>query len=212
LDPFEYSVYKEEIIKTVVLFVFQSIRGWCFNPNRTNAEKEKVLTNDLVKYISKNARNDEQNFLFITEEPQYDEYTVDIAAYPVNKESDYTKNIIVFESKRLPAPRKDRENEYVVGKLGGILRFKLEKHGAEHEIVGMIGYVQSGIINDHLIKINNCISDLQNRTNDENVVWKNDTIINTIEHNINDGSFHGFSRHQRLTLDPILIHHLWFVL
>jgi hypothetical protein len=212
LSPFEYSIYRNAIIKTVILFVYHRLSLWRDNPYRTQKSNETELTSDLVTYLSKNARNDGQNFLFNHEEPQPDGYTIDFAAFPVGEEDDYTKKITVFECKRLPAPSPDRTNEYVIGKLGGIQRFKLEKHGASHEIVGMVGYIQSSTIKDNLDKINDCITDLHLKTNDGILKWKKDELLTMIESNANIGICHSLSMHQRIKLSPIIIHHLWIVL
>jgi hypothetical protein len=212
LSPFEYLIYREAIIKTVILFVYSRLPSWRDNPYRTKEIGEPDLTSDLVTYLSKNAHNDEQNFLFNNEEPQPNGYRIDFAAFPVGKEDDYTKKITVFECKRLPAPSPSRANEYIMGKLGGIQRFKLEKHGASYEIVGMVGYIQSSTIEDNLGKINDCITDLYLETNDSILKWKEDKILTIIESDTGMGVCHSFSIHQRIKLSPITIHHLWIVL
>jgi hypothetical protein len=211
LTPFEYSIYKEEIIKTVILFVYNQLAAWRDNPFRTQLESEPDLANDLVTYLSQKAHNAEENFLFNHEEPQAGMCRVDFAAFPTGDDEDYTKKITVFECKRLPLPEKHRENEYVVGHLGGIERFKLEKHGARHDIVGMVGFIQSETISYHLVKLNGFVSNLKKGESKSILSWREDTIINTIEH-CGDDLFHGMSRHQRLRLNSVLIHHLWVVL
>jgi hypothetical protein len=212
LTPFEYLIYRETIIKTVILFVYHQLSFWRDNPYRTQETSEVELTSDLVTYLSKTAHNEEHNFLFNHEEPQPNRYRIDFAAFPAGEEDDYTKKITVFECKRLPAPSPSRTNEYIAGKLGGIQRFKLEKHGANHEIVGMVGYIQSSTIKDHLDKINTCITDFCLETNDGVLKWKDDKILTIMESNISMGVCHSLSIHQRVELSPITIHHLWVVL
>jgi hypothetical protein len=212
LSPFEYSIYRDVIIKTVVLFVYHQLPSWRDNPYRKQETDEPRLTSDLVTYLSKKAHNEEQNFLFNNEEPQMGRYTIDFAAFPASEEDDYTKKITVFECKRLPAPSSDRENEYIIGKLGGIQRFKLEKHGAKHEIVGMVGYIQAGEIKGNLDKINDCIIDLRLKTSDGTLKWDEDEILTMHEDDISMGVCHSLSVHQRVTLSPVTIHHLWIVL
>jgi hypothetical protein len=58
LSPFEYSIYRNDIIKTVILFVYHQLSSWRDNPYRTQKSNETELTSDLVTYLSKNARND----------------------------------------------------------------------------------------------------------------------------------------------------------
>jgi hypothetical protein len=211
LSPFE-SIYRDAIIKTVILFVYHQLAPWRYNPYRTQETGEPRLTNDLVTYLSKKARNEEQNFLFNHEEPQTGRHTIDFAAFPAGEEDDYTKNITVFECKRLPAPSPNRENEYITGKLGGVQRFKLEKHGAKHESVGMVGYIQAGEIKDNLDKINDYITDLRLKTSDGTLKWDEDKILTIFEDDISMGVCYSLSVHQRVTLSPITIHHLWIVL
>lgn len=49
---------------------------------------------------------------------------------------------LALEAKRLPAPKKEREREYLVGHGGGIERYKRGMHARALKEVGMIGYVQ----------------------------------------------------------------------
>jgi len=72
----------------------------------------------------------------------------------------------IMEAKRLPAPSKDREKEYVVGMTpsgnpsGGIQRFKLENHGGSLSECGMIAYIEDGLFSDWQAKINDWIYEL----------------------------------------------------
>lgn len=75
---------------------------------------------------------------------------------------------LVLEAKRLPAPEKRREREYVIGatntqkvyRAGGIERFKLGDHGPALKEVGMIGYVQRHSFDHWRAEINRWIDDL----------------------------------------------------
>jgi hypothetical protein len=69
---------------------------------------------------------------------------------------------LVFEGKRLPAPSKAREREYVSGGTaysGGIQRFKRGLHGATVEQAAIVGYVQDDGFAQWLTRINSWISD-----------------------------------------------------
>ena len=71
--------------------------------------------------------------------------------------------ILVFEGKRLPAPSRGREREYVTGgleKSGGIQRFKLSLHGARQNIAVLVGYVQKGTLQEWHNQINDWIREL----------------------------------------------------
>lgn len=52
------------------------------------------------------------------------------------------QRFLALEAKRLPAPVKGREREYLQGDLGGVERFKAGKHGQGLEMTGLLGYVQ----------------------------------------------------------------------
>ena len=61
------------------------------------------------------------------------------------KEHSIYAPFLVLECKRLPAPSKDREKEYVTGfdhTSGGIQRFKMGLYGHTHSFAVLIGYIQ----------------------------------------------------------------------
>lgn len=53
------------------------------------------------------------------------------------------ERFLAFEAKRLPAPERGREREYLVGEHGGVERFKRGLHAPDLLTVGMIAYLQS---------------------------------------------------------------------
>ncbi|GAB6391476.1 MAG: hypothetical protein MdMp014T_0849 [Treponematales bacterium] len=222
LIPFEYEIWGSQIIKTVMLFVYQQLRCWREYQYRTKSAAEFDLASDLVKYLINTARSNEEGFEFNHEERQTGNRTVDIAAYPYGENVNYNKIITVFECKLLPTPDdKDRDKrEYVFvsqikinGKKkykgnGGIQRFKLELHGAEHDIVSMVGFVQSGTIQESEEAVNKCIAELS-VSSDDNLSWNVTESIRVYETDNKNTVYHGISTHPRKTLRPITIHHLW---
>jgi hypothetical protein len=70
------------------------------------------------------------------------------------------KRFLALEAKRLPTPGTGREREYLSGKNGGVARFKLGRHAAELNTVGIIGYVQRHAFNHWLDTINNWVEEL----------------------------------------------------
>lgn len=70
------------------------------------------------------------------------------------------KRFLALEAKRLPAPRNDREREYLIGEHGGIERFKKGDHGRELKTVGIIGYIQRHSFDYWQEKINDWIDQL----------------------------------------------------
>lgn len=75
---------------------------------------------------------------------------------------------LVLEAKRLPAPEKKRQREYVIGeasagkarKTGGIERFKRGDHDRTLKEVGMIGYVQNHSFDHWHAQINGWVDEL----------------------------------------------------
>ena len=118
-----------------------------------------------------------------------------------------SKAFFVLEAKRLDTslPR-SREKEYVLGTLGGMERFKKEKHGKNLTHAGMIAYVQTDDFNTWLGKVNGWIdeeiisvtsSELTWINQDKLLVEKKETIYNTY-----------LSKHKCLTKD-INMYHIW---
>jgi hypothetical protein len=164
--------------------------------------------------LSGYARDEEFPAIFSHEELQGKRHSVDIVACHYNKFfENYRDAITVFECKRLTTDTGEKRiDEYVTGhgkKDGGIQRFKLELHGKEHEIVGMIGYVQTGTCPEWLKTINTCIDGLCGKPDENSLYWTKDERINTVEHDDKSGKYYGKSLHQRKTRPNITIHHLW---
>ncbi|MDP2951998.1 MAG: hypothetical protein Q8O76_01615, partial [Chloroflexota bacterium] len=127
--------------------------------------------------------------------------------------------IVVFEGKRLPSPSRDREKEYVTGgiehKSGGIQRFKLGLHGANHDIAAMIGYLQEGSAFDWHDKINKWITELSNGTIADVCVWNISELLETFEEDFSKGIANCQSIHSRsgsAQSNKILIRHLWITM
>jgi hypothetical protein len=112
----------------------------------------------------------------------------------------------------LPAPRSDRKDEYVTGHketTGGIQRFKIEAHGKGHNIVGMIGYVQSKTCSYHLQTINTCIDNLCGEPDENGLIWTDREHLSKIECDVKTRKYYCKSVHPRNTVPEITIHHLW---
>ena len=209
---FDFDKRQNELIEDVVCFVYSQLGKWRDMLKLSYNESEVNLNANLTKYLDLNARENEKGYLFSHEEPQGKRHIIDIAACPYNKEH-YDEPIIVFECKRLTAMvAKERKDEYVTGHkeiTGGIQRFKLEVHGKEHEIVGMIGYVQSSTCSEWQETVNNCIDDLCSGSDEHGLSWTKDEHLNTVERDEMEGKLYSKSIHPRITKLDITIHHLW---
>lgn len=84
-----------------------------------------------------------------------------------------TDAFFVIEAKRLDnCLAKAREKEYIIGKLGGIERFKNQKHGGKLTHVGMIGYMQTDNFDSWFAKINSWIEEEINLSNSIELIWE----------------------------------------
>lgn len=115
-----------------------------------------MLNPQLCRFLDVRARSEFPMITFGHEEPQASGRHIDLSASAVEgmviEAQPYTKYdpILVIECKRIPAPSRNREKEYVTGAKpdrisGGIQRFKLGYHGARLDTVGMIGYVHPNV-------------------------------------------------------------------
>ena len=118
-----------------------------------------------------------------------------------------TEAFFVLEAKRLNTSLpKAREKEYIVGKLGGIERFKKEKHGKSLTHVGMIAYVQTDNSGIWLDKINDWIDEEITSPTSSELTWVNkDKLVIDKEEAIYSTYS---STHQCLTKD-INMYHVW---
>jgi len=117
---------------------------------------------------------------FSREEPQTGRRRVDVSAKPTagfviaGRAYSIYDAFLVIEGKRLPAPSRGREREYVSsGKeiTGGIQRFKLGLHGALLEHAVMVGYLQNEDAGFWFKAINGWIDDLCG-TSDDGCIWE----------------------------------------
>jgi len=212
LSKFDYDKHQTEIIKMIINFVYDHLCIWRDRFILPSNENEINLTADLSKLLDVYARKGNLPFNFLHQEPQGKKRTIDISAYPYNEEK-YDEVIIVFECKRLTKDvNRKREDEYVTGHKetgGGIQRFKMEVHGQYHEIVGMIGYMQTGSFQDWINKINYCIIELSKKPDENGLNWNINEQLTTFKHDNDRKEYYAKSIHKRKTKSNITIHHLW---
>jgi hypothetical protein len=204
-------------------FVYEQLPSWRDDPNRPREQSENKLNLHLCKFLDVKARNEFPSIRFDHEEYQFGSRTVDISVSPtieviIGARLYYTiyDPVIVFECKRLPAPLPEREKEYVTGgtehKKGGIQRFKLGLHGANHDIAAMIGYLQEGCASDWHDKINAWIVELTSGSIADGCVWNRSEMLGKLEEDSLRGIANCQSTHDRISnakSNRILIRHLW---
>ena len=203
-------------------FVWDQLPFWRDDLSRPDEQSENRLNLQLCKFLNAKARNDFPMVHFEHEEYQLDRSSVDVSASPVTEAtigaSLYTiyDPVIVFECKRLPAPSSDREKEYVTGGIkrrnGGIQRFKLGLHGANHDTAAMIGYIQERSVREWYKKINKWIMGLSIGTIADVCVWDKREMLKKFKEDSSTGIANCRSAHDRIVSTQsgrISIHHLW---
>ncbi|PZX10613.1 hypothetical protein LX69_03337 [Breznakibacter xylanolyticus] len=118
-----------------------------------------------------------------------------------------TNSIYSVESKRLPAPDKFREKEYVIGnnKNGGIERYKNQIHGKGLNECGLIGFVEKHNFKYWLDLINSWIEDLalSNRN------WNEEERLLEIESHVDFCFLHSKAKREEKDIE---LHHFWIEL
>jgi hypothetical protein len=200
---------REDFVLSVILFVYQHLDKWRDNPLVITETDEVRLTADICKFLTTISREEtELNIRFDHEEPQEGLRKIDIGV-GYNNSNCYNTCITVFECKLLPPSKK---NEYIIthkDTLGGIQRFKLKAHGKDHNIVGMIGYVQKKNCMEWQKEINTCIDSLCEIRDENGLSWSTREHLSEIEFDITNRKYHGVSNHPRRGISEITIHHLW---
>lgn len=209
------------LAQKTIYFVYTQLPAWRDDPDRPDEQSENRLNSQLCKFLNSHARNDFTMVFFQHEEYQSGRTSVDISASLYEAVSGGAKTytiydpIVVFEGKRLPAPSRGREKEYVTGgieKSGGIQRFKLGLHGTNHDVAAMIGYLQEGHASYWHDKINKWIAELSRGAIADGCVWNISEILETLEEDSSKGIANCSSTHNRsgsAQSNKILIHHLW---
>jgi hypothetical protein len=210
----------------IINFVHQQLPFWRDDPDRSFEQAEKKLNSQLSIFLDSQARNNFSMVFFHHEEPQYGNRDVDISVLPeenvIIEAQIYTKYdpVLVIECKRLPARSLDYEKEYVTGtkpnqKSGGIQRFKLGLHGAKHNFVAMIGYVQDRSASHWQGMINRWILELVNNPIGDGCVWTADETLKAFERDTSRGIYSYRSIHSRtgdIVNSEIELHHLWITM
>ena len=219
------GVTPDQTILRTLAFVYQLLPTWRDDPNRPAEGAEPRLNLQLCKFLDSQARRNSFPMVrFNHEEYQHDRHSVDLSASPVDamvfdaKLYSIYDPFLVFECKRLPAPAKDREREYVTGgkkSSGGIQRFKLGLHGAKLDLVAIIGYIQARDAQHWHTTINRWISSLSLGKLTDGCVWDRNEKLGAFEEDAvqrtaNCRSVHG--RTGKVRSNRIEIQHFWVVM
>jgi hypothetical protein len=209
-------------------FIRQQLPAWRDDPERPRDSSEKRLNSSLCDFLDSRSRSEFPMVRFKHESLQTEARTVDMGVHGLEEITligtcSYTiyEPFMVIECKRLPAPSKDREREYVAGAdkvsggpTGGIQRFKLGLHGREVETAVIVGYIEKETADYWFGTINQWITALVGKTNADGCDWKQEeTLQHLIINNEQDIST-AMSVHQRCVgpNPSIKLHHLWVIM
>ncbi|TVT36753.1 hypothetical protein FNT36_24890 [Hymenobacter setariae] len=157
------QIPKKTIIRSITTFI-EKLLVHFRNTAVLNEQDEESITEELVKYLTHHAKN--EVFFFVKESIQRPLMgrvrRTDIGAFVLP--TDRTP-VFTIEAKRLPAPGKVREKEYVIGSdsqkpAGGIERYKRNLHGIETDSSAIVGYIQKEDIDYWVAKINSWLDEL----------------------------------------------------
>jgi len=210
------SIVCGTLIEQAIELVWDSLLPWRDHPDRPLVEGEEELNGYLCDYL--NIRKHPM-IRFQHEQRQKGRHRVDIAAKPCKSTVIFGVSYTIFqpicaiECKRLPAPTKDREWEYVTGEngkaSGGIQRYKLGAHGKEHDTAVMVGYVQKKSPKDWHPLVNDWISELAKNQPDS---WSENEKLSKMQCFDSGQRVKSFSVHSRVNeckSKAIGIHHFW---
>lgn len=172
----------------------------------------------LCKFLDSAARFHLPMVRFDHEEPQGGHRQIDLAASPAQSVgmSSIYEPFLFFECKRLPLPRKSREREYVTkGKKssgGGIQRFKIGAYAPNHDIAGMIAYIQKDTTQQWWQRINAWIDELAGILGADTCLWTQYDKLRALNVDNENGTATCRSEHFRVGSGKSLIIeliHLW---
>jgi len=212
------SAIQASLIEQTIEFIWGCLIPWRNDPDRPLAEGEEELNAQFHNFLQSYANEAFPMVLFQHEQRQEGRRRVDLSAKPTRRTViegvTYTKYqpILVIEGKRLPAPSKTREREYVSGEeecSGGIQRFKYGLHGKEHSIAIMLGYIQRGKYQEWQSRINGWIFDL---VRDHPSDWARHELLADFSHHNRGQKARTSSRHPRINkcvAPEIQLLHFW---
>lgn len=214
------GITSNTLIERTLDFVWGELPSWRDDPNRPHEESEEGLNAQLCKYLNVASRQRFPMIHFHHEEKQTGRRRVDFSALPthasfVGSAFSIYSPFLVFEGKRLPSPTLDRDQEYVTGgaaRSGGIQRFKLGLHGAEHKTAAIIGYVQEGEFISWLNQVNDWIQALAKTKATTDDEWSTCEQLTALNQGTPEVVFRCHSTHPRtvnLSSNTICLFHLW---
>ena len=216
------STAKHELVN----FISEQLPLWRDHPDRPDKQSETALTEHLCDHLNSAVYYSETwshvQFRTETGDETHASRKIDLTVKPRaasliiegRKHSQFDP-LFPIECKRLPTPReKGRdEREYVItepGTTGGMQRFKFGHHGATHDFVAMIAFVQEHSFQHWHDKLNGWICDCAQVPNS---AWKSEEALQVVEESKESRVCSLASKVQRSgKLGGCDIRHLWVMM
>lgn len=211
-----------EWLSSLITFMATTLLSWREDPRRPDDTGETRLTAGLCSHLNSACRHSGWDYLqFKREEPDeiQSSRAIDIAVAPrgsviwlEGREYSEYQTLLPIECKRLPTPSSSNrdEREYLFSRFsttGGVDRFKLGHHGANHLRGAMIGYIQDRTVAHWHAQIEAWIDGL---ASEDSSGWSAADKLTLVRHDTAARAAHLYSRHIRMAgVDPIAIDHLW---
>lgn len=215
------GINENTLVLQVFAFIERQLPEWRDDPSRPPVDSEPRLNAQLCHFLNSRARSNFPMMQFMHEEPQQGHRQVDLSASLTESrligacQYSIYDPLLLLEGKRLPAPSRGREREYVTGlneKSGGIQRFKLGLYAANQKVAGIIGYIQGETAQHWHTTINSWIEQLSRNPGQDVCRWSARDKLNTLENDPRNGVATCSSRHKRsgsTITATIELHHLW---
>jgi len=210
---------EERLVLRTADFILSHLPLWRDDVKREHYANEKRANSSLCDFLDHRARGSFPMVRFKHEAPQLADRTADLGVHGTDETTligtrGYTiyQPFMVIEAKRLPAPEKNREREYVSGTdkaTGAMQRFKLGLHGADVETAVIVGYIEKESARYWHTTINRWISRLS--ANKVGGGWGEADKLGPIACNDEQGTGASESRHSRShgCSKSIRLRHLW---
>ncbi|MBC9030779.1 hypothetical protein IAG41_00085 [Sphingomonas sp. JC676] len=208
-------------LEAVIDFIYGQLASWRDDYGRPPATAETRLTAQLCQFLNSATRTAGFDMIVFQGEvpdPVAGGRTLDLVPGPCGcviwidgRRHSLYDPILPIECKRLPTPvAKDRERrEYLHTQkrtTGGMQRFKSGAHGSAHSVGVMIGYVQTGKLEEWLVRINRWILVL---TKAGIGGWSHRDGLRRIAGDATLRIVRHRSKNARASGVPIALHHLW---
>lgn len=169
-----------------------------FKANTNGKLNEDRTSSALEIFLQRQSRSSDSIFMFQFQTPLEGKRTTNISVLYASPYSSI-ELFFIIEAKRLPAPEKEREREYVHGELGAMERFTRGYHGKMLEQSAIIGYIEHEDCEPWRKEIKNWINDLIRSNADASIVWDNDDLLTLLTSSMSICTYSSLNKRLELT-------------